>query len=125
MRHNPDFVWNQAENLAKNLVSGVQNLKEQNKSKDEIERYENNLKDITGECSKVQFMNILANAEKYIQKNDNVINCFIPQRDIKIDDSNYQTYITHVEDYKSYTLLNVKNSSQLVYFDYEELITRI
>lgn len=73
MRHNPDFVWNQAENLAKNLVSGVQNLKEQNKSKDEIERYENNLKDITGECSKVQFMNILANAEKYIQKNDNVI----------------------------------------------------
>ena len=59
------------------------------------------------------------------KKNDNVINCFIPQRDIKIDDSNYQTYITHVEDYKSYTLLNVKNSSQLVYFDYEELINRI
>ena len=59
------------------------------------------------------------------KKNDNVINCFIPQRDIKIDDSNYQTYITHVEDYKSYTLFNVKNSSQLVYFDYEELITRI
>ena len=54
-----------------------------------------------------------------------LLNCFIPQRDIKIDDSNYQTYITHVEDYKSYTLLNVKNSSQLVYFDYEELITRI
>ena len=26
------------------------------------------------------------------KKNDNVINCFIPQRDIKIDDSNYQTY---------------------------------
>ena len=59
------------------------------------------------------------------KKNDNVINCFIPQRDIKIDDSNYQTYITNLEDYKSYTLLNVKNSSQLVYFDYEELITRI
>ena len=59
------------------------------------------------------------------KKNGNVINCFIPQRDIKIDDSNYQTCITHVEDYKSYTLLNVKNSSQLVYFDYEELITRI
>ena len=59
------------------------------------------------------------------KKNENVINCFIPQRDIKIDDSNYQTYITHVEDYKSYTLLNVKNSSQLVYFDYEELINRI
>ena len=59
------------------------------------------------------------------KKNDNVINCFIPQRDIKIDDSNYQTYITHIEDYKSYTLLNVKISSQLVYFDYEELITRI
>lgn len=59
------------------------------------------------------------------KKNDNVINCFIPQRDIKIDDSNYQTYITHVEDYKSYTILNVKNSSQLVYFDYEELINRI
>lgn len=59
------------------------------------------------------------------KKNDNVINCFIPQRDIKIDDSNYQTYITHLEDYKSYILLNVKNSSQLVYFDYEELITRI
>ena len=59
------------------------------------------------------------------KKNDNVINCFIPQRDIKIDDSNYQTYITHVEDYKSYTLLNVKNSSQLVYFDYDELINRI
>ena len=59
------------------------------------------------------------------KKNDTVINCFIPQRDIKIDDSNYQTYITHVEDYKSYTLLNVKNSSQLVYFDYDELITRI
>ena len=59
------------------------------------------------------------------KKNDNVINCFIPQRDIKIDDSNYQTYITHLEDYKIYTLLNVKNSSQLVYFDYEELITRI
>ena len=59
------------------------------------------------------------------KKNVNVINCFVPQRDIKIDDSNYQTYITHVEDYKSYTLLNVKNSSQLVYFDYEELITRI
>lgn len=58
-------------------------------------------------------------------KNKNVINCFIPQRDIKIDDSNYQTYITHVEDYKSYTILNVKNSSQLVYFDYEELIIRI
>lgn len=73
MRHSPDFVWNQAENLAKILVSSVQNLKEQNKSKDEIERYENNLKDITGECSKVQFMNILANAEKYIQKNDKVI----------------------------------------------------
>ena len=59
------------------------------------------------------------------KKNDNVINCFIPQRDIKIDDSNYQTYIKHVDDYESYTLLNVKNSSQLVYFDYEELITRI
>ena len=59
------------------------------------------------------------------KKNDNVINCFIPQRDIKIDDSNYQNYITHVEDYKSYTLLNVKNSSQLVYFDYDELINRI
>ena len=59
------------------------------------------------------------------KKNENVINCFIPQRDIKIDDSNYQTYITHVEDYKSYTLLNVKNSSQLVYFDYDELINRI
>ena len=59
------------------------------------------------------------------KKNDNVINCFIPQRDIKIDDSNYQTYITHIEDYKSYTLLNVKNSSQLVYFDYDELINRI
>lgn len=73
MKHNPDFVWTQAENLATNLVSGVQNLKEQNKSKDEIERYENNLKKVTGECSKVQFMDILANAEKYIQKNDKVV----------------------------------------------------
>lgn len=53
MKHNHDFVWTQAENLATNLVSGVQILKEQNKSKDEIERYENNLKKVTGECSKV------------------------------------------------------------------------
>lgn len=73
MKHNPDVVWNLAEILAKNLVSGVQILKEQSKSQDEIERYEKNLKDITGECSKVQFMNILANAEKYIQKNDKVV----------------------------------------------------
>ena len=73
MKHNPDVVWTQAEILAKNLVSGMQILKEQNESKDEIERYENNLKKITGECSKVQFMDILANAEKYIQKNDKVI----------------------------------------------------
>ena len=68
MKHNPDVVWTQAEILAKNLVSGMQILKEQNESKDEIERYENNLKKITGECSKVQFMDILANAEKYIPK---------------------------------------------------------
>lgn len=73
MKQNPDNVWNLAEILAKNLVSGVQLLKEQSKSQDEIERYENNLKNITGECSKVQFMNILANAEKYIQRNDKVI----------------------------------------------------
>ena len=59
------------------------------------------------------------------KKSDNVINCFIPQRDIKTDDSNYQTYITHVEDYNSYALFDVFNSFQLVYFDYEELITRI
>ena len=73
-----------------------------------------------------QLINVKGQTLLLIHKeNDNVINCFIPQRDIKIDDSNYQTYITHVEDYKSYTLLNVKNSSQLVYFDYEELINRI
>ena len=73
-----------------------------------------------------QLINVKGQTLLLIHKeNDNVINCFIPQRDIKIDDSNYQTYITHVEDYKSYTLLNVKNSSQLVYFDYDELITRI
>lgn len=73
MKHNPDVVWTQAEVLAQNLVFGMQVLKEQNKSKDEIERYENNLKKVTGECSKVQFMDILANAEKYIQKNDRVV----------------------------------------------------
>ena len=73
MKHNPDVVWTQAEILAQNLVSGMQILKEQNESKNEIERYENNLKKITGECSKVQFMNILANAEKYIPKNDRVV----------------------------------------------------
>lgn len=73
-----------------------------------------------------QLINVKGQTLLLINKiNDNVINCFIPQRDIKIDDSNYQTYITHVEDYKSYTILNVKNSSQLVYFDYEELINRI
>ena len=73
MKHNPDFVWTQAENIAKSLVSGMQNVKEKNESKDEVERYENNLKKITGECSKVQFMDVLANAEKYIQKNDKVV----------------------------------------------------
>ena len=73
MKHNPDVVWTQAEIIAKVLVSGMQNVKEQKESKDDVERYENNLKDITGECSKVRFMNILANAEKYIQKNDKVI----------------------------------------------------
>lgn len=73
MKHNPDVVWTSAEVLAENLVSSIEILKEQNKSKDEIERYENNLKKITGECSKVQFMNILANAEEYIPKNDRVI----------------------------------------------------
>ena len=73
MKHNPDVVWTQAEIIAKNLVSGMQNLKEQNESKDEIERYEKNMKKITGECSKVQFMNILAYAEKYIPKNDRVV----------------------------------------------------
>ena len=73
-----------------------------------------------------QLINVKGQTLLLIHKeNDNVINCFIPQRDIKIDDSNYQTYITHVEDYESYTLLNVKNSSQLVYFDYDELINRI
>lgn len=73
MKRNPDVVWNNAKTIAKNLVSGLELLKEQNKSKDEIERYENNLKEVTGECKKVQFMNILANAEKYIPKNDSVV----------------------------------------------------
>ncbi len=73
MKHNPDTVWTQAEIIAKDLVSGMQIVKEQKESKDEVERYENNLKKITGECSKVQFMDILANAEKYIQKNDRFI----------------------------------------------------
>lgn len=72
MKRNPDVVWNHAATIAKNLVSGLQLLKNQIKSEDEIERYENNLKEVTGECTKVQFMNILANAEKYIQKNDSV-----------------------------------------------------
>ena len=73
MKHNPDVIWTQAEVIAKDLVSGMQIVKEQNESKNEVERYENNLKKITGECSKVQFMDILANAGKYIQKNDKVV----------------------------------------------------
>lgn len=73
MKRDPNVVWDHAKTIAENLVSGMQLLKEQNKSKNEIERYENDLKKVTGECSKVQFMNILANAEKYIQKNDRVV----------------------------------------------------
>ena len=73
MKRDPNVVWDHAKTIAENLVSSMQLLKEQNKSKDEIERYENDLKKVTGECSKVQFMNILANAEKYIQKNDRVV----------------------------------------------------
>ena len=73
MKHNPDVVWSQAEILAENLVSGMKILKEKNESKEDVERYENNLKKITGECTKVKFMDILANAEKYIPKNDKVV----------------------------------------------------
>lgn len=73
MKRNPDVVWMQAEVIAKALVSCVQILNEKNESTDEVERYENNLKKITGECSKVQFMDILADAEKYIPKNDKVV----------------------------------------------------
>ena len=72
MKHRADFVWQQAENIAKTLNTVAKNLEQQNESEEVVKNFNDSLKTIDGDCSKEQFISILTNAaEKVTCKSDN------------------------------------------------------